>query len=554
MSENIRSLSFRRGLDDGLFENYVRLAAETGAPGKPELMKLAEDFLLGEAVTVGACSFYDFLREENAAKKVHVCSGTACRLAGTQKELRENLGNHFRDDEIGEICCLGRCHENGSFQYRGRNYSGKGASEINSIVAGGHVENGDSYSVASNVTPPPLTAEFPGIERWYGLFQDILKREPEDLLDEIRISHLRGRGGAGFPVAVKWESCRRVRDPVKFVICNSDEGDPGSYSDRYLLENRPHSILFGMMAAGLITGAEIGVLYIRAEYPESAGILEKAIRDLEEAHLLGDLIFGSDFSFRIKILRGAGAYICGEETALIASIEGRRPEVGVRPPYPSEHGLFGKPTIVNNPETFACIHPLLSQGGEAFAAIGTEASTGSKLVSTDGFFRKPGVYEVAMGTPLASVIHDLCGGFRQPVKALHIGGPLGGIVPVDRIDDLTLDFESFREKGFLLGHGNIICIPESHPMMRYMHRLFEFAAGESCGKCVPCRIGTVRGKELVESALGGKELIDSELFDDLLQTLEEGSLCALGGGLPIPVRNILGHFEPEVAPCFSKKE
>ncbi|MFL3660052.1 MAG: NADH-ubiquinone oxidoreductase-F iron-sulfur binding region domain-containing protein, partial [Opitutales bacterium] len=240
-------------------------------------------------------------------------------------------------------------------------------------------------------------------------------------------------------------------------------------------------------------------------------------------------------------------------TALISSIEGQRPEVRVRPPFPAQKGLFNKPTIVNNVETLATVPYVIQNGGAAFAKLGTEKSNGTKLVSLDSYFKRPGIYEVEMGTPLATVINDLGGGFTKPVKALHIGGPLGGIVPVSKIDELSIDFESFASGGFLLGHASIVCIPESFSIMTYLEKLMEFAAAESCGKCFPCRLGTKRAHEMLESANLGKYKIDTELFDDLLHTLESTSLCAHGGGIPLPVKNALQYFGEELKQYFNQE-
>ncbi|HJW30314.1 MAG TPA: NADH-ubiquinone oxidoreductase-F iron-sulfur binding region domain-containing protein, partial [Saprospiraceae bacterium] len=227
-----------------------------------------------------------------------------------------------------------------------------------------------------------------------------------------------------------------------------------------------------------------------------------------------------------------------------------RPEVRVRPPYPTQQGLFNKPTVVNNVETLANLPFIMKNGGKAFASIGTAKSTGTKLLSLDGFFNKPGLYEVDMGTPLRKVIDELGGGFRVPMKAMHIGGPLGGLVPVTRIDDLTVDFDSFAKEGFLLGHASIVCIPEHFPIIQYMEHLFRFTAHESCGKCFPCRIGSTRGYEMLEKAQQGNYKMDLTLMNDLLETLETGSLCALGGGLPLPIKNALKYFHDELTPYF----
>ncbi len=377
-----------------------------------------------------------------------------------------------------------------------------------------------------------------------------LSRTSADVLQEIKTAQIRGRGGAGFPMGFKLESCRNTAADIKFIICNADEGDPGAYSDRYLLEQRPFAVLFGIIMAGYVTGASWGVVYIRAEYPESVTIIQDAIEQLRSSNLIGYNINGTDFNFDFKIIKAQGAYICGEETALINSIEGQRPEVRTRPPYPTQQGLFNKPTIVNNVETLAVVYHVIKNGGEAYAALGTEKSKGTKLVCLDSFFNKPGIYEIEMGTPLKEVIYELGGGFKEPVKAMQIGGPLGGIVPTEKIESLSLDFESFSKNGFLLGHASIVCIPSSFTIMDYLEHLMDFAQYESCGKCFPCRLGTKRAHELLVKANNSPFQIERKLFDDLLDTLQQGSLCAHGGGIPLPVKNALQYFEQELNVYF----
>jgi NADH-quinone oxidoreductase subunit F len=318
------------------------------------------------------------------------------------------------------------------------------------------------------------------------------------------------------------------------------------------MEERPHALLMGMMIAGYITGAKTGVVYIRGEYPESVDRIQQELEELRRRNLIGVGAAESGFVFDFKVIKAMGAYICGEETALLSSIEGQRPEVRVRPPYPTQQGLFNKPTVVNNVETLANLPYIFKNGGKHFASIGTEKSKGTKLISLDGHFNRPGLYEADMGTPLRKVVDELGGGFRVPVKAMHIGGPLGGLVPVSKIDDLQVDFDSFARNGFLLGHASVVCIPEEYPLIAYIEHLFRFTAHESCGKCFPCRIGSTRGYELVDKARTGDYKIDTTLFNDLLETLETGSLCALGGGLPLPVKNALKYFNDELAPFFKK--
>lgn len=550
MSKNLSELSARKGLAENLFEELGIAARQTGTPSTTDMERLTEEFLMGKANIYGAVSFYDFLKPENQGKKVYVCNGSACLTAGTQTRLEAGLANHFAASEVGVMCCLGRCHENSAFYYEGKNYSGKAIEQIGEIKRTKSAIP-DKYHVGAKGAAI-LTTPYPDIAEYYDIFKNCLTKSPEALLSELKDSGLRGRGGAGFSMAFKLDSCRKSPGDIKFIVCNADEGDPGAYSDRYIMEQRPHALLMGMMIAGYISGAQWGVVYIRGEYPESVDIIDAAVTDLRKAGLLGENIAGSGFSYDFKIIEAQGAYICGEETALLSSIEGQRPEVRVRPPYPTQQGLFNKPTVVNNVETLANLPFIMQQGGKAFAAIGTPKSTGTKLISLDGHFNRPGIYEVDMGTPLALVINELGGGFRKPVKAMHIGGPLGGLVPVHKIDALTVDFDSFAKEGFLLGHASVVSIPEDFPIIQYLEHLFEFTAHESCGKCFPCRLGSTRGFEMLNKARTGDYKVDRTLLDDLLETLEIGSLCALGGGLPLPIKNALQYFESELAPYFQK--
>jgi NADH-quinone oxidoreductase subunit F len=550
MSKNLGELAGRKGVNQTLFEELGIAAKQTGTPSVEKMEELADAFIFGKANVYGAATFYDFLKPENKGKKVYICNGSSCMTAGTQTALKEKLLQHYNESEIGEMCCLGRCHENSSFHIAGHNYSGNAIDNIVSLKKESKTVF-DKYNVASCGTPV-LTSSFPGTKEYYSILADALKKSSDELLNELKISGLRGRGGAGFPIAIKLDGCRKENSQQKFIVCNADEGDPGAYSDRYLLEEQPHSVLLGMMIAGYITGADTGVVYIRGEYPEAITITQQAIDELDKQTLLGKNILNSGFNFNFKVIGAQGAYICGEETALLSSIEGQRPEVRVRPPYPVQQGLFNKPTVVNNVETLACIPWVIKNGGKKFASIGVGKSIGTKLISLDGFFNKPGIYEVDMGTPLSVVVNELGGGFRSPVKAMHIGGPLGGLVPVEKINDLTVDFESFSQHGFLLGHASVVCIPNDFPIIKYLEHLFQFTAHESCGKCFPCRLGSTRGAEMLKKAQESDYKIDRTLLDDLVETLEIGSLCALGGGLPLPIKNALQYFDKELSPYFKK--
>ena len=546
MSKNLSHLSGRQGLDNNLFEAYAKAAEAEGSPSMEDLEKLRDEFLVGKSSVYGAVSFYDFLRPENRGKKVYVCNGSACLTAGTQQKLKEQLLSQYAEDEIGEMCCLGRCHENNAFHADQVNYSGNDIGNIVEIKKN-KLPSGETYHVDA-LGAGILTTPTGDVAQYYKTMARVLERG--EILSEIKTSSLRGRGGAGFPIAFKLEACASQTADTKFIVCNADEGDPGAYSDRYIMEQRPHALILGMLIAGYAAKARYGVVYIRAEYPDSVTIIQNAINEARSLGWIGENIMGSGFSFDFKVIKAQGAYICGEETALLSSIEGQRPEVRVRPPYPVQQGLFNQPTVVNNVETLACLPWIVENGGSAYAAIGTERSKGTKLVSLDGHFNRPGIYEVDMGTPLATVVNELGQGFKHNVKAMHIGGPLGGLVPAHKINELTIDFESFSSNGFLLGHASVVCIPDHFPMIEYIEHLFRFTAHESCGKCFPCRLGSTRGYEMIEQSRHSAYKMDRALLDDLLETMEVGSLCALGGGLPLPIKNALQYFTEELKPYF----
>jgi len=542
-NKNIRSLSSRKELEDNLFENIADLSHKN-AP-KSAFQKLAKRFMIDDSVVVGTASFYDFTREENRNKKIHVCNGTACMVAKTQSNLHKNLEKHFKKDEIGHTACVGRCHTNNAFMYDSKTFSANTTEEIEQILSiqAQLKRQENKYNVGCNTTPI-LTSKIENINEFYSLSEKF-KENSQLVIQEVKKSNLRGRGGAGFPFWFKLDAVIKETNSQKYIVCNADEGDPGAYSDMYLMEHQPHKVLFGMYMAGLTVGANTGVLYIRGEYPDSIGIVQNAIEELKSKSLITD--------FKFKIIRGQGSYVCGEETALLNSIEGLRPEVRVRPPYPTQNGLYGKPTVLSNVETFANIHWILENGGDTYAKLGTKQSTGTKLVSLDSFFKKPGIYEIEMGTDLYAIFYEYGQGFKTDLKGFQIGGPLGGIVPMHKIADLTLDFESINTNGFLLGHASVVSIPAKFPMIEFLEHLMEFTSDESCGKCYPCRIGSFRGMEMLQKAQKENYKINRQLFDDLLETLEIGSLCALGGGVPLPVKNALLYFEDELKEYFTSK-
>ena len=546
MSRNISLLSGKKDDKNSLFGKI------SVSPTDASDSKLAAEYNLGVSTVHSAKSFYDFLNEDFKSKKAYLCTGSACLCRGTQDEVSDKLNQKFGEENVGEMICLGRCYENSAFNYNGENYSGDDINKLDQIIAGKH--SSPAYTMKSFSKTPFLVEE--SVFSTYEDFKDLLEvcfaTEKDDLIASLKDSGLRGRGGAGFPTGMKWEFCKDQEVSTKYVVCNADEGDPGAFSDRYLMEEQPLKVLFGMVICAYIIGSKQGFLYIRGEYPESITITNDSLARLRELGLLGNNILGTGFDFDMNVVEGQGAYICGEETALIASIEGRRAEVDVRPPFPVVEGLYKKPTVVNNVESLAAVAAIFKLGSEAYKTIGNGRSLGTKLISLDGYFNNPGLYEVDLGTPISFIIDEIGGGFNDDIKALQIGGPLGGIVPVDILKTLTLDFEAFSEGGFLLGHASFVCIPKSFSAVEYAKHLFAFTAHESCGKCFPCRLGSTRGKEMLESAIEGKQKFSEELIYDLLETMEVGSLCALGGGLPLAIKNLLEHCGDEFQPMMEK--
>ena len=543
MSKNISKLSGRKGLKNNLFQRMIDIT-NNSKNGK-EIKQLADEYNVGMSTIHGAESFYEFLRPEHKEKKAWVCNGSACMCAGNQDDLKEKLIDKLGKDKVGEMFCLGHCYENTAFHYNGYNYSGKDIDQIDEIIKGKKINEKNINSVSHATTSILMGEDLSSIDKFKELLLQTLKKDKQDTLKTITESNLCGRGGAGFPTGMKWNFCSKEKVKKKYVICNADEGDSGAFSDRYLLEDQPLKVIFGMIACAYIIGSDEGVLYIRGEYPKSIEIINGTINELKKLNLLGKNILGTDFSCDLSICIGQGAYICGEETALIASIEGRRAEVDVRPPFPTVEGLYKKPTVVNNVETLAAIASILKHGAKSFSSIGNIKSAGTKLVCLDSLFKNPGVYEMDMGTPMKKIIYDIGGGFVEPVKALQVGGPLGGVIPIKEVEKLNLDFQEFTNAGFMLGHAGIVSIPENFNMIEYIHHLFKFSAEESCGKCFPGRLGSYRGKEMFDQAVNKTNKIPIKLLNELLVTMKKGSLCALCGAIPSPIQNILKYFTHE---------
>ena len=391
----------------------------------------------------------------------------------------------------------------------------------------------------------------------YSAFEKALfDMSADDIITEIETSNLRGRGGGGFPAGRKWAQVKKQNAPKKYIVCNGDEGDPGAFMDRSIMEGDPHRMLEGMMIAGIATGAEDGYIYVRAEYPMAVSRLKNAIAQAEEYGLLGENILGTGFNFRMHINRGAGAFVCGEGSALTASIEGKRGMPRVKPPRTVEHGLFDMPTVLNNVETFANVSSIILRGADWYKSIGPEKSPGTKAFALTGNISNTGLIEVPMGTTLREVIFDIGGGMKggSDFKAVQIGGPSGGCLTKEHLD-LPLDFDSLKKAGAMIGSGGLVVMDEHTCMVEVARFFMNFTQNESCGKCVPCREGTKRMLEILERIVAGNGRDgDIELLLELADTISSTALCGLGKTAPSPVISTIKHFRSEYeAHIYNKK-
>ncbi len=389
--------------------------------------------------------------------------------------------------------------------------------------------------------------EYIANDGYEALAKVLTELKPEEVIEEIRKSGLRGRGGAGYPTGLKWGIVRKAVSDKKFIVCNADEGDPGAFMDRSVLEGDPHRILEGMAIAGYATGANQGYVYVRAEYPLAIERLKIAIKQAERIGLLGNRIFESNFNFRVDLRIGAGAFVCGEETALLRSIEGRRGRPRPRPPYPSEKGLWGMPTLINNVETFANIAPIIIKGSEWFSKIGTPKSTGTKVFALAGQIKNTGLIEVPMGIQLRKIVFDIGGGTPDGTefKAVQTGGPSGGCIPAEHLD-ISVDYEALATVGSMMGSGGMIVMDSTSKMVEVAKYFMEFSVDESCGKCIPCRVGTKHIHSLLDKISKNEATIeDVQLLEELCAMVKDTSLCGLGQSAPNPVFSTLRYFRNE---------
>ncbi len=516
-------------------------------------------------------------RSRRKAICIRCCTSSGCQASAAlevERQLKEAVAAAGRDDqvEVVGVGCMGFCGqgpmvsvEPGDLLYQ--RVRPEQAAGIIAALDGGpcEAERGDhqhpffarqTQIVRRNggrIDPERIESYIAagGYQALYTVLHDM---SPEEVIATISASGLRGRGGAGYPTGLKWATVAKSTGgatggarPRKYVVCNGDEGDPGAFMDRSILESDPHLVIEGMCIAGYAVGAEQGYLYVRGEYPLAIQRLNKALIQARKHGLLGTQIFDTAFDFKIEIRVGAGAFVCGEETALIASIEGRRGQPRPRPPYPAERGLWGCPTLINNVETFANIAPIINGGAEWFASIGTEKSKGTKVFALTGKVRNTGLIEVPMGITLREIVEELGGGTPDgtPVKAVQTGGPSGGCIPAD-LFDTPVDYESLAAAGSIMGSGGMVVMDEATSMVEIARFYMEFCKDESCGKCAPCRVGTVQMHRLLDRICRG-EATAEELarLEELCHLVRETSLCGLGQSAPNPVLSTLRYFRPE---------
>lgn len=390
----------------------------------------------------------------------------------------------------------------------------------------------------------------------YKALKEVLTMDKETIINILKDSKLRGRGGAGFSTGLKWEFTYKEDSNIKYICCNADEGDPGAFMDRSLLEGDPHSLIEAMIIAGYTVGSNQGYIYVRTEYPVAVKRLNIAIKEAKKLNLLGDNILGTNFSFNLELRLGSGAFVCGEETALISSIEGKRGEPNTKPPFPASKGLFEKPTLINNVETYANIPYILSGNLDKFKSIGSENSKGTKVFALGGKINNTGLVEIPMGTTLRTILFDVGGGIpnNKLFKAAQTGGPSGGCIPEEHLD-IQMDYESLGKEDFMMGSGGLIVMDEDNCMVNIAEFFLNFTVDESCGKCVPCRVGTKRLQEIITKITNGKGSIeDIDKLEELSNHIKESSLCGLGQSAPNPVLSTLKYFKEEYIDHINNKK
>jgi NADH:ubiquinone oxidoreductase subunit F (NADH-binding)/NADH:ubiquinone oxidoreductase subunit E len=501
----------------------------------------------------GVASFYPHFHLTPPPKAdVRVCQDMSCHLRGARAlraGLEETLQQStYTDAKLGGVSCLGRCNEAPAVAINEHIYTGLSQHQITAII--GDVLAGGALPEIPQVHRRVTCASDPYSEgEHYQTIQNLIKsRDLNAAFETLKASGLRGLGGAGFPTESKWQLVRQALGPKKFIVCNADESEPGTFKDRFILTHLPHLVIEGMILAGVLTGAQKGILYIRHEYEDQEKILHEEILRCTRNGLLGPQILGSEFSFELEIFVSPGGYICGEETALLEAIEGKRAEPRNKPPFPVQQGLWNKPTVINNVETFSNVPPILFRGVDWYKLQGLHGAAGLKFIGVSGDVVHPGVYEVPMGTPVSDLIFKYGGGIAdgKKLKAFAPSGPSSGYLPAS-MADVRLDFKSLADAGSMLGSGALVVCAEDRCMLDMALNSTQFFRNESCGKCVPCRVGSQKLVDMLTGWTEGKgSAVDASLIDELSGALRLTSICGLGQVVPAPIASVLKHFRAEV--------
>ncbi|MFZ9738087.1 MAG: NADH-quinone oxidoreductase subunit NuoF [Prochlorotrichaceae cyanobacterium] len=510
-------------------------------------------------------------RESRKPVRIRCCTAAGCASSGAaavKKELDQAVADSHSDQiEVASVGCMRFCGrgplvsvDQGESSTLYEMVTPETAGTIVSSLNGGPctAPSGDwnhpffTYQQpivlenSGNINPERIE-EYIAVGGYEQLYHCLMERTPEEIVNEVTVSGLRGRGGGGYPTGLKWATVAKMPGDQKYVICNADEGDPGAFMDRSVLESDPHRVLEGMAIAAYAVGASHGYIYIRAEYPLAIAHLQKAIQQAKRLDLMGTQIFGSNFDFKVELRVGAGAFVCGEETALIASVEGKRGNPRPRPPYPAQAGVWGCPTLINNVETYANIPAILRNGGDWYASIGTENSKGTKVFALTGQVENAGLIEVPMGTSVRQIVEVMGGGVPNGgrVKAVQTGGPSGGCIP-EHLLDTPVDYDSLRTLGTMMGSGGMIVMDSTTSMVEISRFYMDFCREESCGKCIPCRAGTMQMYEMLGKLIAGRATVaDLEKLEFLANVVKDTSLCGLGMSAPNPILSTLRYFRPE---------
>jgi len=537
-----------------LIKELQQLQHQHGYLPREALHELAERLKVPFFEVHGVASFYPHFRlEPQTGTEIKICTDLSCHLAGApalQAALRQECTRAGLNGRvtIGETSCLGRCDAPVAYTLNEQIYSGGRPEQVDTLVQS--LQAGQLPALQ----PLPTTPEGLQIDPYRetppftALRQLVERRHFTDVLATLKASGLRGMGGAGFPTGAKWEIARNASGAPKYVVCNADESEPGTFKDRVLLQTVPELILEGMVLGALTVGARQAYLYIRHEYGRERDILAQALQRMQRDGLVGERILGSELGVAIEIFESPGGYICGEETALLEALEGKRAEPRNKPPFPGTHGLYNKPTLINNVETFAFIPAILLRGAEWFKSQGQNGAAGLKFLALSGHVQKPGVYEVPLGLPAARLIYDHGGGPPpgHTLKAFSPGGASSGFLPASMVDT-PLDFQSLAKVGSMLGSGAVVAVADHVCMLDLALNVVKFFRNESCGKCVPCRVGSQKLVHLLERiSREGGSTADLDAIDELAEAMQLTSICGLGQAAPLPITSTVRHFRDEI--------